>query len=445
MFNKRFLFIGQFCNCVRGPVYQVRRKKKTRTRQKLTASQNSKLITRRLHQRRALNALRKHRPFHWNRKLPAETVGVREERYRDIETHIYYSVTAADPVTYAQRGLSVKPRKQPAGNSLTLTAAETEPTGRSQLKEPLTVWPKGLRPSHCLELSLAIQSGIRRAESWLNALQIQEMSCATWLYHGQFQCTNTQGCQRWKAVHPRAGIWSGKTARTRRSSLLKAPSSHLHPPWSSTKMTNAWEVMEGITARTKSGEKQVWVWPSARPHTAELSTWPCLKKKNSITGEKTLCTVGYQRPPPGCLKSNYVHPRKLITWQRGHALLHEGEDFKMVSPIRYKLQIIWILWLELIHDLRDNKKLCGFWNRNLKLKSVSNSHFAAGAFESTSLFDTFPALLNGGTKEKKKDSYLSLHGQIQQVLLLVKNGQNSAGYHVTGKQLLCFCCLTSVC
>lgn len=73
---------------------------------------------------------------------------MREERYRDIETHIYYSVMATDPVTYAQRGLSVKPSKQPAANSLTLTAAETEPTGRNQLKEPLTVWPKGLRPSH---------------------------------------------------------------------------------------------------------------------------------------------------------------------------------------------------------------------------------------------------------------------------------------------------------
>lgn len=75
-----------------------------------------------------------------------------------METHIYYSVMATDPVTYAQRGLSVIPSKQPAGNSLTLTAAETEPTGRSQLKEPSTVRPKGLRPSHCAKLSFAIQS-----------------------------------------------------------------------------------------------------------------------------------------------------------------------------------------------------------------------------------------------------------------------------------------------
>lgn len=227
------------------------------------ASQNSKLITYWFHQQRALTALCKHRPFQWNRKLPTETEGMRGKRCRDIETHIYYSVTATDPVTYAQRGLSVKPSKQPTGNSLTLTAAETEPTGRSQLKEPSTVWPKGLRPSHCVKLSFAIQSGIWRAELWLNALQIKEMSCGTWLYHGQFQCTNTQSCQRWKAVNPRAGIWSGKMVKTWRSSLLKAPSSHLQPPWSSTKMTNAWEVMEGITARTKSGEKQVWVWTPA--------------------------------------------------------------------------------------------------------------------------------------------------------------------------------------
>lgn len=185
-----------------------------------------------------------------------------ERKSRDIETHIYYSDMATDPVTYAQRGLSVKPSEQPDGNSLTLTAAETEPTGRSQLKEPSTVRPKGLRPSRRVKLSFAIQSGVWRAELWLNALQIKEMSCATWLYHGQFRCTNTRSCQRWKALNPRAGIWSGKTAKTWRSSLLEAPSSHLHPPWSSTKMTNAWEVMEGITARTKSGEKQVWVWTS---------------------------------------------------------------------------------------------------------------------------------------------------------------------------------------
>lgn len=205
MFNKRFVFIGQFSKCVEGPLYQVPRDDK-----KLTASQNSKLTTHWLHQQPALTALHKHRPFQWNRKLLTETEG----KGRDIETHIYYSVMATDPVTYAQRGLSVKPSEQPDGNSLTLTAAETEPTGRSQLKEPSTVRPKGLRPSRRVKLSFAIQSGVWRAELWLNALQIKEMSCATWLYHGQFQCTNTQSCQRWKALNPRAGIWSGKTAKT---------------------------------------------------------------------------------------------------------------------------------------------------------------------------------------------------------------------------------------
>lgn len=245
-----------------GPCISSTMKKRPRDDKKLTASQNSKLITYWLPQQPAMTALRKHRPFQWNGKLPTETEGEREKCCRDIETHIYYSVMATDPVTYTQRGLSVKPSKQPAGISLMLTAAETEPTGRSQLKEPSTVQPKGLRPSHCVKLSFAVQSGVWRAELWLNVLQIKEMSCATWLYHEQFQCTNTQSWQRWKAVNPRAGIWSGKTVKMWRSSLLKAPSLHLHPPWSSTKMTNAWEVMVGITARTKSGEKQVWVWTS---------------------------------------------------------------------------------------------------------------------------------------------------------------------------------------